>query len=258
VNRTVPALALILALSLVQPVTAQSSGPGGPGGGGFGGQGGMGGRGGQGGAHGGNPLIGPPSDGPRGLDPEAHDAIDLFSHLCVSTRGDRNRVVSIVGDGDTAIEKMDEPLLRGLENGKSGGLGWIVRMPLGEKLLVDLPADGACLVRAPRVDPAALESAFHALLDQFAASGQFTVRREGDQTQVIGPDGKPSNDTLSSGSGGDGRGPGVDNRLRYHLMVYRMQLPDTGKAAELGLATTASRSVSIQATLSFEIHAEKP
>ncbi len=207
------------------------------------------GYGGQGGRSGGSPLIGPPADGPKGLDPEAHDAIELFSRLCVSTRGDRARVAGIVGEGDTAIEPMDEPLLRGLENGKSGGIGWIIRMPLGEKLLVDLPASGSCLVRAPRVEPAVLEAAFRSLLDQYTASGQFAVRREGDQTKIMDPAGKPANDQAQTAH--DGRGPGLDTRLKYHFVVYSMHMPDGDQSAELGLATTDSKSVSIQATLSF-------
>src|SRR5690349_17374444 len=71
------------------------------------------------------------SASPRSIDPQAYDAIDLYSRLCVSTRGNKERAVAIVGNGDSAIETMDASLLRGLENGQSGGLGWIIRMPLG-------------------------------------------------------------------------------------------------------------------------------
>ncbi len=125
------------------------------------------------------------SASPRTIDPEAYDAIDLYSRLCVSTRGDRARATAIVGDGDTAIEKMDEPLLRGMENGKSGGIGWIIRMPLGDRILLEFPPDGGCIVRAPRVKTSEMESAFRNLLDQFSASGQFTVHRVADQTKTI-------------------------------------------------------------------------
>src|SRR5579859_974713 len=117
------------------------------------------------------------SASPRTIDPEAYDAIDLYSRLCVSTRGDRTRAQTIVGEGDSAIETMDAPLLRGLENGKSGGVGWIIRMPLGDRIILEFPPDGTCIVRAPRVKSSEMENAFRNLLDQFAASGQFTVRR---------------------------------------------------------------------------------
>jgi len=79
------------------------------------------------------------SASPRTIDPQAYDAIDLYSRLCVSTRGDRARAVTIVGEGDSAIEKMDPALLRGLENGASGGIGWIIRMPLGDRIILEFP-----------------------------------------------------------------------------------------------------------------------
>jgi hypothetical protein len=238
----VTAGAALLILSAPSALAQQHSGPGG-------------GRGGQ----SSSPAIGPQAEQPRGLDPEAHDAIDLFSHLCVSTRGDRAVVAGIIGEGDTAVEKMDEKLLRGLENGKPGGVGWIIRMPLGEKLLIDLPAGGACVVRAPRVESAAIEGAFRNLLDQYAASGQFTVRRAGEQTKIVDIDGKPYDDGAAAAAPAkDGRGPGIDNRPKFHFVVYRMEWPDPGKAAELALAATDSRLVSIQATLSFSVLAGKP
>src|ERR1700761_7587665 len=150
-----------------------------------------------------NPNQSPVPDqsaSPRTIDPQAYDAIDLYSRLCVSTRGDRARAQSIVGEGDSAIEKMDAPLLRGLENGKSGGVGWIIRMPLGDRIILEFPPDGTCIVRAPRVKTSEMESAFRNLLDQFSASGQFVVRRVADQTQSFddpdakGPGNKPKED----------------------------------------------------------------
>src|SRR6185437_13574659 len=73
-------------------------------------------------APGANPNQSPIPDksaSPRSIDPEAYDSIDLYSRLCVSTRGDRARAVAIIGNGDSAIEPMDAPLLRGMENGRS-------------------------------------------------------------------------------------------------------------------------------------------
>jgi hypothetical protein len=230
------AIWLILGLSLVTfaalPATAQ-----------------MGGQGRRGGSRDTAPNGGAMNDSPgqRGLGPEEHDAIDLFSRLCVSTRGDRAAATAIIGDGDSAVEKMDAPVLRGLENGASGGVGWIIRMPLGEKLLTEFPPGGACIVRAPRVNPAQLEGAFQNLLDQYGASGQFKVRRVGDQVKVIDADVRSA----------DNQGK-TSEKLKYHFVVYNMTLPDTGNVAELGVATTESRAVSIQATLSFEILPDKP
>jgi hypothetical protein len=194
-----------------------------------------------------SPLIGPNAPtGPKVTDPESHDAIDLFSHLCVSTRGDRARAIAIIGEGNGAIEKMDEPLLRGLEDGKSGGMGWIIRMPLGEKILLEFPAGGACLVRAPRVDPAQLEAAFRNLLDQYAANELLKVKREGDQTKTVEADIRPK----------EGEAP-VKQKLKYHIVAYSMAMPDIGGTAMLALASTDAKNISIQATLSFEISQDK-
>jgi len=186
---------------------------------------------------------------PRTVDPEAYDAIDLYSRLCVSTRGDRARATAIVGDGDTAIEKMDAPLLRGMENGQSGGIGWIIRMPLGDRILLEFPPDGGCIVRAPRVRAKEMENTFRNLLDQYSASGQFTVRRVADQMQSVDPP-KPS--------GKDPDRKVSTDKLKFHVLGYRMQLPDSGKQAELVLAVTESEAANIQATLSFVIQPDTP
>jgi hypothetical protein len=183
----------------------------------------------------------------KALGTEEHDAIDLYSRLCVSTRGDRARGTAIIGNDDSAVEKMDAPLLRGLENGASGGVGWIIRMPLGEKLLTDFPLSGACIVRAPKVDPAQMEGAFQNLLDQYGANGQFKVRRVGDQVKTVDADGRPAGNPIKS-----------NEKQKFHLLTYDMTLPDTGNIAELRLATTNEKSASIQAILSFEVLPGKP
>jgi len=183
------------------------------------------------------------SASPRTVDPEAYDAIDLYSRLCVSTHGDRARATAIVGEGDTAIEKMDAPLLRGMENGQSGGIGWIIRMPLGDRILLEFPPDGGCIVRAPRVKASEMENTFRNLLDQYSASGQFTVRRVADQMQSIDAPKRSDRDTDRK----------ADEKMKFHILGYRMELPDSGKQAELVLATTESEAANIQATLSFVI-----
>jgi hypothetical protein len=178
----------------------------------------------------------------RGLGTEEHDAIDLYSRLCVSTRGDRARGTAIIGTDESAVEKMDAPLLRRLENGASGGVGWIIRMPLGEKLLTDFALSGACIVRAPKADPAQMEGAFQNLLNQYSANDQFKVRRVGDQVKTVDPDSRPPGNSTKT-----------NDKLKFHLLTYNMILPDTGDTAELRLVTTDAKSGSIQATLSFEV-----
>jgi hypothetical protein len=202
---------------------------------------------------GGSPLIGPRDEtGPRQVDPVAQDAVDLFSRLCVSTQGDRAKAIQIVGEGDSAIEPMDDRLLRGLENGQPGGVGWIIHMPLGDSILLDFPASGGCIVRAPRVEAAQIETAFRGLLDQYDASDRFAVKREGEQTKTIEPD-TPS---VTPKAAEDSR-RGQTDKLKYHFTAYSMSLPDSGRNAALILATTGSRSVSFQATLSYELRPEK-
>lgn len=197
------------------------------------------------------------SASPRNGDPAADDAIDLFSRLCVSIRGDRTKAVGIVGDGDTAIEKMDEPLLRGMQNGQSGGIGWIIRMPLGDRILLEFPPDGTCIVRVPRVDPARIEGAFQALLQQYSANGQFDVHHSGEVTKAFDPpseDGRPR-DRAAAPSGDRHQD---DGKLKIHFTAYTMRMPDTGKVAELGLATTDSRAGNIQATLTYIVQPDGP
>ncbi|HEX4506103.1 MAG TPA: hypothetical protein VH722_10270 [Alphaproteobacteria bacterium] len=206
-------------------------------------------------APGANPNQSPIPDksaSPRAIDPEAYDSIDLYSRLCVSTRGDRARAVAIVGSGDSAIETMDAPLLRGLENGKSGGIGWIIRMPLGDRILLEFPPDGTCIVRAPRVKVSEMENAFRNLLDQFSASGQFVVHRVADQTQSYdAPPGNPGDKHMAK----------AGEKMKFHVLAYHMTLPDSDRPAELVLATTDSPAANIQATMSFVVmpdSAEKP
>jgi hypothetical protein len=165
---------------------------------------------------------------PSTTDVEAHDATELFSHLCVTTRGDRARAMQIIGDGDSAIEKLDDKALLELQGGKPGGVGWTIRMPLGEKLLVEFTPRGTCIVRAPRVNPASLEMALLNLLDEISASGQFKVRRLDDDTKTI-------------------------NKMKYHFVTYGVRLPDTGETAEIGVATTDAKSGVIQGTLTYEV-----
>ena len=190
------------------------------------------------------------SASPRSIDPEAYDAIDLYSRLCVSTRGDRARATGIVGNDDSAIEKMDPPLLRGLENGRSDGIGWIIRMPLGDKVLLEFPPDGTCIVRAPHVNQGQMEAAFRNLLDQYAASGQFLVKRLADETKTLDSPVVKQADApkIKDEQSGPDR-----NKLRFHVIAYKMTLPDSGKSAQLVLATTDSMETSIQASMSFVI-----
>lgn len=165
-------------------------------------------------------------------DVEAHDATELFSRLCVSTHGDRGQAIRILGDDDSAVEKLDGKLLRQLQGGKDGGVGWTIRMPLGEKLIFEFTPSGTCIVRAPRVDPASLEEGFTNLLDQIAGSGRFKIHREGDDTKVI-------------------------DKLKYHFITYSVRLPDTGQTAEIGVATTDAKDVVIQGTLTYAVQAGK-
>jgi hypothetical protein len=180
---------------------------------------------------------------PRTTDPEAYDSIDLFSRLCVSTHGSQVRATAIVGEGDSAIEKMQPGMLRGMENGQVGGTGWIIRMPLGDRIVLEFPPDGSCVVRAPHVRAAEIEAGFRNLLDQYSANGQFAVHRIADQTQTVGPDGKPVPSE---------RGDKAD-RLKVHILAYRMSLPDSSEAAELVLQTTDSEKANIQANIVYSL-----
>jgi len=168
----------------------------------------------------------------RGLDAEARDATELFSHLCVTTRGDRTRAAQIIGDGDTAIERLDDKTILELQGGKPGGIGWVIRMPLGEKLLFEFSPRGTCIVRAPRIDAESLEMGLRNLLDEVAASGQFKVRRLDDDTKTIG-------------------------KMKYHFITYGVRLPDTGETAEVGVATTDAKGGAIQGTLTYEVVPDK-
>ncbi len=210
----------------------------------------------RGGGRGGNlpsPLTDPNAPkAPKGLDPESRDAIELYSHLCVSTRGDRARAIGIVGEGDTAIEKMNETTLRQFEN-VPGGIGWIIRMPLGEKLLLEYPPGGGCIVRAPRVNQQQFEMAFRNLLDQYSASGEFIMRRLADQEKSIdmpvqtGAPARPAENLLKT-----------KPQMKLHLIGYVMSEPGGGESAELTLLSTDSTQVQIQGTLTYQIQAAKP
>jgi hypothetical protein len=189
------------------------------------------------------------SASPRTTDPQAYDAIDLFSRICVSTHGDRAQTVAIVGDGDPAIEKMEPGLLRGLENGAEGGIGWIIRMPLGDRILLELPAAGGCLVRAPRVNTAQLETGFRNLMEQYSGSGRFGVRRLGDQARTVDEPARPA--------GPNGRPAQPAEKIKFRVLGYRMTMPDSGQMAEIVLASTESSTPIVQATLSFVLTSEK-
>jgi hypothetical protein len=180
---------------------------------------------------------------PRTSDPEAYDAIDLFSRLCVSTHGSQVRATAIVGGDDSAIEKMQPGMLRGMENGQVGGTGWIIRMPLGDRILLEFPPDLSCVVRVPHVRAADIEAGFRNLLDQYSASGQFAVHRIADQTQTIDKDGKPT--TSERGAPAD--------KLKFHILAYRMSLPDSTETAELVLQTTDSDKTGIQANIVYSL-----
>jgi len=92
-----------------------------------------------------------------------------------------------------------------------------------------------------------MENAFRNLLDQFAASGQFVVRRVADQNQSYDASGEKSSDERQRRPGG---------KITFHILGYRMTLPDTGRQAELVLATSDSPAANIQATISFVIPPE--
>src|SRR5581483_5076423 len=166
----------------------------------------------------------PLGDRPKFTDPEAHDAVELFSHLCLSTRGDRGRVINIIGNGDPTIEKLDDRTVLQLQNGRPGGIGWAIRMPLGEKLVLEIAGSGTCIVRAPRVEGESLERGLENLLAEIGSSDRFNIRRAGDDTKTVG-------------------------KRKYHFVAYDMSLPDTGQTAEIGVATTDAKDAPIQGSL---------
>lgn len=178
-------------------------------------------------------LDRPLGDHPRIGDPEAHDAVDLFSRLCVSTRGDRSRAIEILGDGDSAIEKLDERTVRQFQGGRVGGAAWTIRMPLGEKLIVEFEPSGSCIVRAPRVDALSLEDGLRNFLAEIAANGEFKVRRAGDDEKTV-------------------------DKRKYHLVTYSMRLPDTDQKVEVAVATTEAKDAFVQGSLTYEILAGGP
>jgi hypothetical protein len=259
-------LALALAAFFMPDASAQLSGgdgsgstAGGPGNGGVGGPngGGMGGGGMGGGRRGGqsarnHDLLPDQSASPRATDPEGRDAIELYSRLCVSTRGNREQATGIIGDADSAIEKLTEGQLRGLEGGKPGGVGWIIRMPLGDRIIIEFTGDGTCIVRAPRTVPSQIEAAFQDLLNQYSASSQFDVRRGGETTKAFDQPGKPE----TNDAGAKDERHAAAGKLKVHFIFYTMHLPDTGRTAELGIATTDSREAQIQATMTYLIRPE--
>jgi hypothetical protein len=167
------------------------------------------------------------------VDPEARDAVDLFSRVCLSTRGDRAQATAIMDTGGSAVEPLDAKLLPQLQGGKPGGVGWKIRMPSGEQLLIDFAPDGACMVRAPRVQAQALEARLDELLDQVSASGRFKVHPRGGEVKTI-------------------------DKLKYRFISYSMGLPDTGNTADILAATTDAKDVLIQGTLSFRVESAKP
>ncbi|HTJ62631.1 MAG TPA: hypothetical protein VL899_02380 [Alphaproteobacteria bacterium] len=185
---------------------------------------------------------------PRTTDPQAYDAIDLFSRVCVSTRGDHNRASSIIGSGDSAIEPMEEGLLRELEDAP-GGKGWIIRMPLGDKILVELPGMGGCVVRAPRVNTAQLEVSFRNLLEQYASNERFIFRRLGEQTKTV--------DAPALPAGPNGRPALPAEKMKFRILGYRMTLPDTGQSADLVVSMTESQRPIVQATISYMMRSDK-
>ncbi len=172
----------------------------------------------------------PLGDHPKFTDPEAHDAVELFSRFCVSTRGDRGRVINIIGSGDPTVEKLDDKTVLQLQNGKPGGIAWTLRMPLGEKLVLEFAGSGTCIVRAPRVEGASLERGLDNLLTEIAASDRFKIRQTGDDTKTIA-------------------------KRKYHFITYSMRLPDTGQVAEIGIATTDSKDGVIQGSLTYAMAA---
>jgi hypothetical protein len=174
----------------------------------------------------------PLGDRPKFTDPEAHDAVELFSRFCLSTRGDRARVADIMDSGDPTVEKLDDGTILRLQNGKPGGIGWTLRMPLGEKLVLEFAGSGTCIVRAPRVEGPSLERGLDNLLAEIGSSGRFKVRLTGDDTKTIG-------------------------KRKYHFVTYAMRLPDTGQTAEIGVATTDAKDGVIQGSLTYAMTAAR-
>jgi hypothetical protein len=175
----------------------------------------------------------PLGDHPKFTDPEAHDAVELFSRFCLSTRGDRARVIDIIGSGDPTVEKLDDKTVLELQNGKPGGIAWTLRMPLGEKLVLEFAGSGTCIVRAPRVEGASLERGLDDLLTEIGANDRFKVHRTGDDTETI-------------------------NKRKYHIVTYSMRLPDTGQTADIGVATTDAKDGAIQGSLTYAMAAGNP
>lgn len=178
------------------------------------------------------PFIDHPMEHPNETDPEARDAVELFSRFCISTHADRARVVEIIGSGDSSVEKLDERTVLQLQNGKPGGIAWTLRMPLGEKLILEFAAAGTCIVRAPRVEGSALERGLDNLLEEIGSGGQFKVRRIADDTKAI-------------------------EKRKYHFVSYSMRLPDSGQTAEIGVATTDAKDAFIQGSLTYAMIASQ-
>lgn len=104
-----------------------------------------------------------PSAQAQNADPRVREGIEFFATFCVATGGQPDRALSVIGQGNELARRLPDDMVKHLQGGREGGLGWTIRSPNDAELLLTYDADGICGVSIGEADAAAVRATFEAM-----------------------------------------------------------------------------------------------
>ncbi len=156
----------------------------------------------------------------------SEDATALFGHLCVSTRGNAQRIDRAIAQQRIQAVPLSEDGVRTLLEGEPGDRGWLVRSERGTAVQLHLREPTTCNVRAMDTDDAVVNDVLTALLEALSASEKFTMEKVVDERRQT--------------NGGE-----------EHLVGYRLFWAEAGWTANLGVSHIAGDGADIPPQVNF-------
>lgn len=156
----------------------------------------------------------------------SEDAAALFGNLCISTRGNAQRINRAIAEQRMQAVPLSEDGVRTLLEGEPGDLGWLVRSARGTPVQLHLREPTTCNLRAVDTDGKVVNEVLVALLEALSATDKFTIEKVVDERRET--------------NGGE-----------EHLVGYRLSWAEVGWTANLGVSHIAGDGADIPPQVNF-------
>ncbi len=104
-----------------------------------------------------------PPKGEAVSDPRADAAVSLFQQYCVANGGTRDKAVREIG-GKPFAKPLPEDVIANLQDGRKGGIGWVIHTTDDGQAILAYDPIGICEVAVVSADPDSMRRSFGFLI----------------------------------------------------------------------------------------------